>query len=103
MTSQELTEIVNQRMTDPSVLGRLACNLRSNDLVLQRHHDDRQLSIAWQDCADFWRCIVSDEKAARRVAQVDVHENSTVRIDVFETCRVTISPEDGILCLTRYK
>jgi len=103
MTSQELTEIVNQRMTDPSVLGRLACNLRSNDLVLQRHHDDRQLSIAWQDCADFWRCIVSDQTADHRVAQVDVHENSTVRVDVFEPCRVTISPEDGILCLTRYK
>jgi hypothetical protein len=104
MTSLELTEIVDQRTTDPTVLGRLACNLRSNDLVVQRHHDNRQLSVAWQDSGDFWRCtILSDEKTARPLAQVDIHENSTVRVDVFEPCRVTISPEEGFLCLTRYK
>ncbi len=48
MTSQELLEVVEQRMTDPRVLGRLACNLRGNEPVHQRHHDDRSLSIAWQ-------------------------------------------------------
>ncbi|NYF78112.1 hypothetical protein [Granulicella arctica] len=104
MTSQELTEIVDQRTTDPTVLGRLACNLRSNDLVVQRHHDNRTLSVAWQDSGDFWRCIItSNEKTNHPLAQVDVHENSTVRVDVFEPCRVTISPEEGFLCLTRYK
>jgi len=104
MTSLELTEIVDQRTTDPAVLGRLACNLRSNDLVVQRHHDDRKLSVAWQDSGDFWRCIISShEKAGHPLAQVDIHENSTVRVDVFEPCRVTISPEEGFLCLTRYK
>ena len=103
MTSLELTEIVDQRMTDPAVLGRLACNLRSNDQVEQRHHDNRRLSAAWQDCGDFWRCIVSDEKGSHRVVQVDLHENSTVRIEAYEVCRVTISPEEGIFCLTRYK
>ena len=103
MTSLELSEIIDLRMTDPSVLGRLACNLRSNDPVEQRHHDDKQLSASWQDCGDFWRCTVSDETAARPMAQVDLHENSTVRVDVFAPCRVTISPEVGILCLTRYK
>ncbi len=90
-------------MTDPSVLGRLACNLRSNDLVEQRHHDNKQLSTDWRDCGDFWRCTVSEAKAVRPMAQVDLHENATVRIEVYEPCRVTISPEDGILCLTRYK
>jgi hypothetical protein len=104
MTSLELIEIVDQRMTDPTVLGRLACNLRSSDLVEQRHHDDRKLSIVWQDSEDFWRCtIYSDKHATQRVAQVDLHENFTVRIDVYEPCRVTISPEEGILCLTRYR
>jgi hypothetical protein len=104
MTSLELTEIVDQRMNDPAVLGRLACNLRRNDPVQQRHHDDRQFSVSWQDSGDFWRCTISsNENSSRRLAQVDLHENSTVRIDVFEPCRVTVSPEDGILCLTRYK
>ena len=41
MTSLELSAIVNQRMTDPAVLGRLACNLHSNDVLEQRHHDNR--------------------------------------------------------------
>ena len=39
----------------------------------------------------------------RHLVQVDIHENATVRVDVFEPCRVTVSPEEGFLCLTRYK
>jgi len=104
MTSLELTEIVGQRMTDPAVLGRLACNLRSNDLIEQRHHDNRELDLVWQDKGDSWRCtIYSSEKRERLIAQVDIHENTTVRVESYEPCRITISPEDGILCLTRYK
>ena len=104
MTSLELTEIVDQRMADPAVLGRLACNLRSGDLIEQRHHDDRKLSLVWNDQGDSWRCtIYSSEKRERLIAQVDIHENATVRVESYEPCRITISPEDGILCLTRYK
>jgi hypothetical protein len=104
MTSLELTEIVNQRMTDPAVLGRLACNLRSSDLIEQRHHDSSQLSLVWQDEGDSWRCsIYSSEKKDRLTAQVDIHENATVRVESYEPCRITISPEDGILCLTRFR
>jgi len=104
MTSFELTEIVDQRMADPTVLGRLACNLRSSEPVEQRHHDDRKLSLAWQDFGDYWRCIVySSERQERRLAQVDIHENATVRVEAYEPCRVTVSPADGILCLTLYK
>jgi hypothetical protein len=104
MTSQELTEIVDQRMADSSVLGRLACNLRSSDLIEQRHHDNRKLSLVWHDKVDFWRCtIYSSEKRERLIAQLDIHENTTVRVESYEPCRITISPEDGILCLTRYK
>jgi hypothetical protein len=102
MTSLELAEIVEQRMDDPAVVGRLACNLRRNEPMEQCHRDERKLSISWQDSGDFWRCTIIAE-GAQRVAQVDLHENATVRIDVFEPCRVTVSPEDGILCLTRYK
>jgi hypothetical protein len=70
----------------------------------QRHNDTRTFVVRWQDCGDFWRCTVTDaENPARRLAQVDLHENSTVRADVFEPCRVTVSPEEGFLCLTRYR
>lgn len=104
MTSLELTEIVEERMADPAVLGRIACNLRSSDLVEQRHHDDRNLRLEWQDSGDFWRCIVfSNDSANKRIAQVDIHENATVRFEAYEPCRITVSPEDGILCLTRYR
>ena len=104
MTSQELTEIVDQRMADPAVLGRLACNLRNNDPIEQRHHDNRQLSLIWHDQGDSWRCtIYPTEKPEHLIAQVEIHENTTVRVESYEPCRITISPEDDILCLTRYK
>ncbi|MEO6924317.1 MAG: hypothetical protein ABI142_10865 [Bryocella sp.] len=104
MTTLELTEIVHQRMADPSVLGRLACNLRSSEFIEQRHHDDRELSLVWEDMGDSWRCtIYSKGKQEHRIVQVDIHENNTIRLESYEPCRVTISPEEGILCLTRYK
>jgi len=104
VTSLELKEIVEERLSDPIVLGRLACNLHRSDLVEQRHHDGRRFSVAWHDSGDFWRCtIASDENAAHRLVQVDIHENATVRVDAFEPCRVTVSTEDGVLCITRYK
>jgi hypothetical protein len=104
MTAQELIEVVDQRMTDPMVLGRLACNLHRSDPVEQRHHDGRRFRVAWHDSGDYWRCTVtSDEDATNRLIQVDIHENATVRVDAFEPCRVTVSTEDGVLCVTRYK
>ncbi len=104
MTQQQLIEVVDQRMTDPTVLGRLACTLHRNDLVEQRHHDGRTFSVDWHHYGDFWRCTISsDDSAHRHLVQVDIHENATVRVDVFEPCRVTVSPEEGFLCLTRYK
>ena len=104
MTSTELKEIADQRLSDPTVLGRFVCNLRSTDTVAQRHHDNQHFSVSWQDSGDFWRCIIfADGTPAHRLAQIDLHENSTFRADLFEPGRITISPEEGILCLTRYK
>lgn len=103
MTSSELQEVVEQRMTDPVVLGRVACNLRSN-AVEQRHHDGRTLNVAWQETGDGWRCTVGTEGSeARRVAQIDIGENATVRVEAYEPCRIAICPDDGVLCLTRFK
>jgi hypothetical protein len=104
MTSLELKEVVDQRKEDPSVLGRLACNLHSSDLVEQWHHDNRLLTVVWRDTGDFWRCTVFlDEKVDLKLVQADIHDNGTVRVETFEPCRVTLSPEDGLLSVTRYK
>ncbi len=104
MTSYELLEIVNQRMDDPMVLGRLATNLFSEESAKQQNKDDLTLALSWQELGDLWRCTIwSDKESDTRIALIDIHENATTRIDAFEPCRVTISREEGILCLTRYK
>lgn len=104
MTAVQLGEIVDQRKEDPNVLGRLACNLRSAHPVAQRHEDDRSLHVTWRESGDSWRCIIAfDGDPSRSLAQIDIHENATVRVETFEPCRLTISPEEDILCLTRYR
>jgi hypothetical protein len=104
MTTAELKEIVEQKMNDPWILGRLACNLRDNDLVEQRHHDKRNLIVYWRETIEFWRCtIFLDEEEDLCLAQIDLCNDSTIRVEVFEPCSVTISPQDGLLCLTRYR
>jgi hypothetical protein len=104
MTAHELKEIVEQGMDEPGILGRLACNLHSDDLVEQRHHDKRRLSVLWRNTGEYWRCtIYLDEDTDLCLIQVDLHKDSTVRVEAYEPCSVTISPEDNLLCLTRYK
>jgi hypothetical protein len=103
MTTLELNEIAEQRMSDPAVAGRLVTNLRSSEQVEQRENDGRKFGASWLDLGDFWRCVVSDAATMKLLVQVDLHENGTARVEVMEPCRVTVSPEEGILCLTRYK
>jgi hypothetical protein len=103
MTSLELNEIANQRLSDPKVLGRIVCNLRS-DLLVQRHLDDQQFSASWHDSGDFWRCtLFAAGDPTLRLAQVDIYADATLRADLFEPARITVSPEEAILCITRYK
>ncbi len=103
MTRLELDEIIEQRMTDSRVVGRIACNLRDAHDVVQRHHDGATFSLAWQDAGDYWHCIITNQANALRLMQVDLHENGTVRMETDEPCRVTVSPEDNILSVTRYR
>ena len=104
MNAFELKEIVEQRMADPFVLGRLACNIHDNHLVEQRHHDKQKFSVFWRDTGEFWRCtIFFDHDAELCLAQIDLHKDATVRVEIWEPCSVTISPEDSLLCLTRYR
>jgi hypothetical protein len=103
MNHIELGEIVEQRMSDPKVLGRIACNLRDGHDIVQRHHDDSKFEVSWQDAGDYWRCVVTEATTTRRLVQVDLHENGTTRIETDAPCRVTVSPEDNILSVTRYR
>ena len=104
MTNSELKEIVEQEMDDPFVLGRLANKLHRNDVVEQRHHDGRHLEVFWRDTGSFWRCtIFLDATTEMCLVQIDLHRDSTVRVEAWEPCSVTISLEDDLLCLTRFR
>ena len=104
MNTEELKEVVNQQLDDPFVLGRIACNLRSNDGVEQRHHDKRDFDVFWRRSDAFWRCtFFLDQDTELCLAQIDIHDDATVRVESYEPCSITISPEDGILCLTRLR
>jgi hypothetical protein len=101
VTPLELHQIVDERMHDPGILGCIASNLRSSDAAEQQHHGDGRLKVEWRDCGDFWECTIADDGQAKPVAKVNLHDNATVRIETFAPCRVTISQEEGFLCLTR--
>ncbi|MGB7546742.1 MAG: hypothetical protein WBM14_03255 [Terracidiphilus sp.] len=104
MNAQELNEIVNQQMDSPFVLGRIACNLRCNEGVEQRHHDKKDFEVFWRRTEAFWRCTIFLNKDTELcLAQIDLHDDTTVRVESYEPCSITISPEDGILSLTRYR
>lgn len=103
MTSEELKGIVEQRMSDPTVAGRIACTLRGGEGMEQRNRDGREFQVLWENKGDFWRCLIIDRSSASRLIQVDLHENQTTRSDVFEPCRITLSWEEDLLCVTRYQ
>lgn len=102
MTGEELRDVVEQRMSDETVAGRIACSLRGSEGVEQRNRDGRAFEVSWENKGDFWRCIITDQASSARLIQMDLHENQTTRTDVFEPCRVTLSWEEELLCVTRY-
>lgn len=104
MTEEELSQVVDQPAVDPRVLGRLACNLRQEGSARQHNYDGNTLTLTWKEMVDVSRCCISLAGEKRTLlAQVDVHENATVMVEVYAPCRVTVSPEEGFLCLTRFR
>lgn len=103
MTGEELSEIVDGPLVNPRVLGRLACNLRDEASLHQHNFDDRTLTLAWKEMPDVSRCIVSFAGEGQRLAQIDIHENATVSIETSAPCKVTVSQDEGFLCLTRFR
>ncbi len=103
MTSAELKEIVEQRPNDPAVVGRIASNLQGDGAVEQQHHDGVTFAVEWQDLGGYRRCTIASHEGSRRLARIDVHENGTVRVEADQPLAVTVSQEDDLLCLTRYR
>lgn len=103
LKQSELKQIVEQPLNDPAVAGRIASNLRTDEGVEQKHLDHRTFEVQWQELGGFWRCTVTSPGAPGYLARIDLHENATVRVEAREPCSVTVSPEDDVLCLTRYR
>lgn len=110
MTSAELKEIVEQRPNDPTVLGRIASTLKGEGSVEQHHADGLTFAVQWQELGGYWRCTIAPDVAGggsadgtRKLARIDLHENGTVRVEANQPLSVTVSQEDDLLCLTRYR
>ncbi len=89
-------------MSCPSVLGSLACHLRDDCEIAQQHRDGRELDVVWRECAGYWRCTIFISKATDLcVAQIDIHDDGTIRLEAHEPISVTIDPDVDVLVLVR--
>lgn len=53
--------------------------------------------------AGLWRCTITPEGSPSYLAPVDLHDATAVRIETRESCATTLSPDDDLLCMTRYR
>lgn len=103
MAKSVLRQIVEQRLDEPGVLGRLACHLRRDEPVEQQHHDGQKLQVYWRERAGHWRCtIFLDEKTDLCLTQFDLHDDGTVRVESWEPCSVTVDPKMDVICVVRF-
>jgi hypothetical protein len=77
--------------------------LKSDQPIEQSQADGRNLTVRWQEFGGYWRCTITAADTPHFLARVDLHDNSTVRVETREPCSVTISQEDDLLCLTRFR
>ena len=103
MAKSILKQIVEQGLNDPFILGRLACHLRRNEPVEQQHHDGRKLDVVWSGRGYGSRCTIFLSKGSEDcLAQFDLHDDGTVRVEAHEPCSITIDPKMDVVCLVRY-
>ena len=101
MTQSELNQAVDRMMNDPKIKACMACNLASDDIVERHRPDSNVLSAEWRQHGDFWRCKVAIlPNSGTDAAQVDLHCNGTIRTVIFIPCQLTVSQEEGFLCLS---
>src|SRR5262249_26866114 len=102
LSTAKASEIIEEAMENPSVMGCLASSLRSAAVMEQQHRDKLNLDVFWRETVGGWRCTVLREPGGELcLAQIDLQSRS-VRVEVFEPCNVVIDEDDGLLCIIRY-
>lgn len=104
MADSILEQIINQHKNEPGLIGSLACHLRQNEPVAQQHQDEREFEVYWQQKMGHWRCIIFIAKESEDcIAQIDLHDDQTVRVQAHEPISVTIDPKLNLLVLVRFR
>ena len=103
MKRVELSQVVDRLMNDARVEACIACELYSGPGVERHCLEGRIVDAEWHEHVGFWRCTFTIQSTSRTVAaQVDLHDNGTVHTMVFLPCQVTVSPSEGLMCLSLY-
>jgi hypothetical protein len=103
MADSILKQIIGQHMKEPGLIGSLACHLYQNEPMTQQHRDGREFEVYWRQLPGYWRCTVFIAKESEDcIAQIDLHDDQTVRMEAHEPISVTIDPKLNILALVRF-
>lgn len=101
--AEELHIIAEQNLDSPFILGRIVSRLRRNDASVQRNKDGRMFELFWRNAGAYWRCtIFLDKESEKALAQIDVHEDGTVRTELHEPGSITVDPAENLLVVVRF-
>lgn len=104
MPASVLKQIIDQHRGEPGLIGSLACHLRQSDPVEQQHRDGREFEVCWRRRATHDRCTVFVAKGSEDcIAQIDLHDDKTVRVEAHEPISVTVDPKMNVLVLVRFR
>jgi hypothetical protein len=101
---EELKSIAEQNLDSPYILGRIVSRLRKNDASAQKNKDGCSFEVFWRSAGPYWRCtIFVDQESEDALAQIDVHEDGTVRTELHEPGSVTVDPTENLLVVVRFQ
>ena len=96
--------VIDQHLADQSLIGSLACHLGRSEPVVQQHKDGREFEVFWSQKAGYKRCTIFVAKGSEDcIAQIDIHDDKTVRVEAHEPVSVTIDPKLDVLVLVRFR
>jgi len=99
-----IEQIIDQHRDRPDLVGSLACHLGQSTPVAQQHRDGREFEVFWSQKTGFLRCTIFIEKGSENcIAQVDIHEDKTIRVEAHEPVSITIDPKIDVLVLVRIR
>ena len=100
---EELWSIVEQNLDNPFILGRIVSRLRKNDAYVQKTKDGRTFELFWRKVDAYWRCtIFLDKESEDALAQIDIHEDGSVRTELHEPGSITVDPAENLLVVVRF-